>query len=83
MMNSAWGGVDTIIIAAGVSAVRPFMALAGADAAAKGDALAHPSFDCLKKGKESVMEATSGNFIGPLVSALILVRILSTQQTNN
>lgn len=62
-----WGGLDTIHVCAGVSALQPVMALAGVE----GDE------DAVGKGIQSAVDVTGkavqGNLFGPLVAALTFV----------
>ncbi|KAK7931327.1 hypothetical protein PG985_002039 [Apiospora marii] len=66
----AWGGLDTLHICAGVSALQPVMDLTGAA----------PGEDATAAGIEKVVEitgrATQGNLVGPLVAALTFIPLL-------
>ncbi|KAK8115885.1 hypothetical protein PG984_012387 [Apiospora sp. TS-2023a] len=66
----AWGGLDTLHICAGVSALQPVMDLTGAA----------PGEDATAAGIENVVEitgrATQGNLVGPLVAALTFIPLL-------
>lgn len=69
---SEWGGLDTIQICAGVSALRPIMALTGdqppgVDASASG----------IQTAVDTAGRAVQGNFFGPLVAALTFVPMLT------
>jgi NAD(P)-dependent dehydrogenase (short-subunit alcohol dehydrogenase family) len=64
-----WGGLDTIQLCAGVSALRPIMELtgdqpAGVDSPASG----------IQTAVDIAGRAVKGNFFGPLVAALTFVR---------
>ncbi|KAK8085180.1 hypothetical protein PG997_006451 [Apiospora hydei] len=66
----AWGGLDTLHICAGVSALQPVMDLTGAA----------PGEDVSAAGIQKVVEitgrATQGNLVGPLVAALTFIPML-------
>ncbi|KAJ7447569.1 hypothetical protein B0H11DRAFT_365760 [Mycena galericulata] len=66
-VESQWGGIDTMIVAAGVSALRPLLEIAGA-----GD----------KEGIQHVVDiaalATRGNYVGPLVAAVTFIPLLES-----
>lgn len=70
--NSEWGGVDTVIVAAGVSALMPLMVVAGLeeDATAAHDA----KKDGIQHAVDAAGAALKANYYGPLVSAISLVR---------
>lgn len=63
-----WGGLDTVHVCAGVSALQPVMALTGVegkeeDAAAKG----------IQDAVDVTAKAVQGNLYGPMVAALTFV----------
>lgn len=65
---AAWGGLDTIHVCAGVSALQPVMALTGTsraeeDAAVKG----------IRNAVDIAGRAVQGNLVGPLVAAVTFV----------
>lgn len=64
-----WGGLDTIHVCAGVSALQPMMALTGAegkeDAGAKG----------IQDAVDVTAKAVQGNLYGPMVAALTFVSL--------
>lgn len=66
---AAWGGLDTIHVCAGVSALQPVMALTGTDNARE---------DAAVKGIQNAVDiagkAVQGNLVGPLVAAVTFVR---------
>lgn len=66
-IENAWGGLDTIHVCAGVSALQPVMALTGVeekeDAAGQG----------IQYAIDVAGKAVQGNFLGPLVAALVFV----------
>ena len=63
-------GFDTLVVAAGVSALQPLMAVAGVDTDA-------PVGQATKEGIQRVADvaaaATRGNYVGPLISATTFV----------
>ncbi|KAJ7745993.1 hypothetical protein B0H16DRAFT_1855253 [Mycena metata] len=72
-VEAAWGGLDTLIVAAGVSALRPLMDVAGttpetANADVEEAAIEHVV--------DVAAAATRGNYVGPLVSAVALIPLL-------
>ena len=66
-MNQAWGGVDTVVVSAGVSALGPLLEVSGIHD--KGYQL---NADDVKKTVEVSDAAIRGNHTGPLVSAITL-----------
>ena len=64
-----WGGLDTVHVCAGVSALQPVMALTGAegdeDAAGKG----------IQDAVDVAARAVQGNLFGPMVAALTFVSV--------
>ncbi|KAF8610768.1 NAD(P)-binding protein [Ceratobasidium sp. AG-I] len=66
-LQQAWGGIDTVVVAAGVSALQPIMNIV------KQGGVGHT--------KSVALKALEGNYIGPLVSATTLIPLLeSTSQ---
>lgn len=61
-MCLAWGGIDTVVVAAGVSALQPIMNIV------KQGGVGHT--------KSVALKALDGNYIGPLVSVTTLVCML-------
>ncbi|KAI3400353.1 hypothetical protein diail_3370 [Diaporthe ilicicola] len=70
-----WGGLDTIHVCAGVSALQPVMALTGVegdeDAAGKG----------IQDAVDITGKAIQGNFFGPMVAALAFIPMLTRTST--
>ncbi|KAJ7617852.1 hypothetical protein FB45DRAFT_932816 [Roridomyces roridus] len=64
-LESKWGGIDTLIVVAGVSALRPLLEISG-----KGD----------KEGIQHLVDvsnrAIEGNFTGPLIAAATFIPLL-------
>ncbi|KAI0089963.1 hypothetical protein BDY19DRAFT_888504 [Irpex rosettiformis] len=69
----AWSGVDTVIVSAGVSALRPLMEVAGVHE--KGYQL---TIDDVQKVADVSNAAIRGNYTGPLVSAVTLIPLLES-----
>jgi hypothetical protein len=69
-----WSGVDTLIVAAGVSALQPLMSVAGVEVHGKEFTPTQPTKDGIKKAVEITAAATRGNYVGPLVAAITFVR---------
>ncbi|KAF3763966.1 NAD(P)-binding protein [Cryphonectria parasitica EP155] len=70
-ISAAWGGLDTIHVCAGVSALQPILSLAGSssvgeDAGAEG----------IQAAVDIAGRAVQGNFNGPLVAALTFIPML-------
>ncbi|KUI63331.1 11-beta-hydroxysteroid dehydrogenase-like 3 [Cytospora mali] len=70
-IEKAWGGLDTIHIVAGVSALQPVMALAGSEG--KEDA----TIEGIQNAKDIAGKAVQGNMMGPLVAALTFIPMLA------
>ncbi|KAF7338949.1 11-beta-hydroxysteroid dehydrogenase-like 3 [Mycena venus] len=70
-LESRWGGFDTMIVAAGVSALRPLMEVAGVT-----------SGNVEKEGIQRVVDvvalATRGNYVGPLIAAVTFIPLLES-----
>lgn len=70
----AWGGLDTLHLCAGVSALQPVLALARTTTTGPDDADADADPAGVRAAVDIAARATQGNFVGPLVVALTLVR---------
>jgi hypothetical protein len=68
-----WGGLDTLVVSAGVSALQPLLAVAGADC--KGSALTpmHTTLEGIQKTSDVSLAAIKGNYTGPLIAAVTFV----------
>ncbi|KAH8890048.1 short-chain dehydrogenase [Thozetella sp. PMI_491] len=66
-----WGGLDTVHISAGVSALRPMMQLTGVETASEDASIAG-----IRNAVDISGKAIQGNFVGPLVSALTFIPTL-------
>ncbi|CAN8104644.1 unnamed protein product [Discula destructiva] len=72
VIQSAWGGLDTVHVCAGVSALQPLMALAGVREGVRDDA----SAEGVQAAVEVAGRAMKGNFEGPLVAAVTFIPML-------
>lgn len=70
-VDAAWGGLDTVHVCAGVSALQPVMALAGVGGEEEGRDV---GVDGVRKVVDVAGRAMKGNFEGPLVAAVTFVR---------
>ena len=68
-----WNGLDTIVVAAGVSALQPLMAVAGVETSDGGFTPEEASREGIKRVTEVVAAATTGNYVGPLIAAVTFV----------
>ena len=73
LLYIGWGGLDTLVISAGVSALQPLLAVAGADC--KGSALTpmHTTLEGIQKTSDISLAAIKGNYTGPLIAAVTFV----------
>jgi hypothetical protein len=67
-----WNGLDTLVVAAGVSALQPLLAIAGVDAENKTN-LEMTTREGIQKTVDVAAAATHGNYVGPLVAAVTFV----------
>jgi NAD(P)-dependent dehydrogenase (short-subunit alcohol dehydrogenase family) len=65
-----WQGVDTVIVVAGVSALRPLMSVAGVDNVKRDFA----TREGLQYAADVTALAIKGNYVGPLLAAITFVR---------
>ncbi|KAG6816571.1 hypothetical protein H0H87_004931 [Tephrocybe sp. NHM501043] len=80
---SKWQGVDTVIVAAGVSALQPLMTVAGVEAYAGGTSFtpSQASVEGIQRAVDVSIAATRGNYIGPLVAAITFIPLLISSST--
>jgi hypothetical protein len=64
-----WHGLDTLIVAAGVSALRPVLEIAGVE----GPSVTQTSLDGIQRVQDVAMAAIKGNYLGPLLSVVTMV----------
>jgi hypothetical protein len=63
-----WKGLDTLVVAAGVSALQPLMTIAGVDTS-----VGHATKEGIQHVADVAAAATQGNYVGPLISAVTFV----------
>ncbi|KAG6840332.1 hypothetical protein C0991_007414 [Blastosporella zonata] len=78
-LQKEWQGVDTVVVAAGVSALQPLMAVAGVEAVA-GDSFSpsQASAEGIQRAVSISEAATRGNYTGPLIAAITFIPLLSS-----
>lgn len=67
-LEEEWGGLDTLHVCAGVSALQPVMALTGTE-----DAREDAGAEGIRRAVDIAGRAVKGNFDGPLTTALTFV----------
>ncbi|KAF4584559.1 hypothetical protein EYR40_004558 [Pleurotus pulmonarius] len=67
-----WGGIDTLIVAAGVSALQPLMTVARVD-----DPDADATSEGITHAVEIAKKAMNGNYFGPLGAAVAFIPLLT------
>ena len=80
---SGWGGLDTLVVSAGVSALRPLLEVAGLERQQGAFVPPHASVEGVTHTVEVATAAMRGNFLGPLVSAVTFVRSLISHQPSH
>jgi NAD(P)-dependent dehydrogenase (short-subunit alcohol dehydrogenase family) len=78
----AWGGLDTLVVAAGVSALQPLLTVAGSEAV-KGTALPETTKEGIQRAVDVSLAAIRGNYTGPLVAAVTFVSTSLKHQCKN
>ncbi|EIW86126.1 NAD(P)-binding protein [Coniophora puteana RWD-64-598 SS2] len=76
-LEEEWQGLDTVIITAGVSALRPMMSNAGVEMDPRHPPKSQATAEGLTHAISVSNAAITGNFTGPLVSALSLIPLLT------
>ncbi|KAI0202982.1 short-chain dehydrogenase [Astrocystis sublimbata] len=71
LLQQRWGGLDTLHVCAGVSAVQPVMALTGCKSGTE-----DPDAAGVQSAVDIADRAARGNFIGPLVAAVTFIPML-------
>ncbi|KAJ7046220.1 hypothetical protein C8F04DRAFT_1387826 [Mycena alexandri] len=74
-VEAVWGGLDTLIVAAGVSALRPLMDVAGATASTSNSNVEKAAIEHVV---DVAAAATRGNYVGPLVAAVAFIPLLQS-----
>ncbi|KAF4623421.1 hypothetical protein D9613_001376 [Agrocybe pediades] len=75
-LQEEWHGLDTLVVAAGVSALQPLLAVAGVEAE-RGVDLRVTSKEGIEKAAKVAGAAVQGNYIGPLIAAVTFIPMLS------
>ncbi|OSD06382.1 NAD-P-binding protein [Trametes coccinea BRFM310] len=77
-LEREWGGLDTLIVSAGVSALRPLLEVAGLE---RRDGAFYPPHADVEGVKHAVSAATAAmqsNYIGPLICVTTFIPLLSS-----
>lgn len=77
-IETAWGGLDTMHVCAGVSALQPIMALTG-----RTDVESDASAEGVSRAAKIAGRAIKGNFEGPFIAAVTLVRTANVNSQGN
>jgi len=76
ILETEWKGVDTVIVAAGVSTLQPLMAVAGVEAVGSKFTFRQATKEGIQQAVDITTSATRGNYVGPLVAAITFVPLL-------
>ncbi|KAH9963577.1 NAD(P)-binding protein [Russula dissimulans] len=68
-ISEKWHGLDTLIVAAGVSALRPVLEIAGVE----GPSITQPDLDGIRRVEDVALAAIKGNYLGPLLSVVTMI----------
>ncbi|KAI0833265.1 NAD-P-binding protein [Trametes gibbosa] len=77
-LENEWGGLDTLIVSAGVSALHPLLEVAGLE---QRDGVFYPprtNAEGIKRAVSVATAAVQGNYLGPLVSAVTFIPLLTS-----
>ncbi|KAI0370359.1 NAD-P-binding protein [Pilatotrama ljubarskyi] len=77
-LENEWGGLDTLVVSAGVSALRPLLEVAGTE---RQDGVFHPprtDVNGIKQAVSVAKAALQGNYLGQLVCAVTFIPLLSS-----
>ncbi|KAJ3493472.1 hypothetical protein NLJ89_g11011 [Agrocybe chaxingu] len=77
VIEAEWNGLDTLVVAAGVSALQPLMAVAGVEPHPRSPNLPQATKEDIQRTVDVAAAATRGNFVGPLVAAVTFVPLLT------
>ena len=69
--------MDTLIVAAGVSALQPLLAIAGVETEGAKTALSLTTREGIQRAVDSSSAAMRGNYTGPLIAAVTFVSLCS------
>ena len=70
---SAWNGLDTLIVTAGVSALQPLMSVAGVEMSTPDIVGSQASPEGIQHAVNAANAAVNGNYIGPFIAAVAFV----------
>ncbi|KAH8992166.1 hypothetical protein EDB83DRAFT_2277190 [Lactarius deliciosus] len=73
-IEEKWHGLDTLVVSAGVSALRPVLEIAGVS----GVSAAQPSADGVQRVADVALAAIKGNYIGPLLSVVTMIPLMKS-----
>jgi len=71
-INEKLHGIDTLIVAAGVSALRPVLEIA----CVEGPSETQPSLEGVQRIEDVALAAVKGNYIGPLLSVVTMIPLM-------
>ncbi|TFK91288.1 NAD(P)-binding protein [Polyporus arcularius HHB13444] len=77
-VQDAWGGLDTLIVNAGVPTFRPFCELSGLEVRGRTFTPTEPDAEAVKRAVQVVDEVTRINYLGPVVSAATFIPTLTS-----
>ncbi|OJT04847.1 Dehydrogenase/reductase SDR family member 7B [Trametes pubescens] len=75
-LENEWAGLDTLIVSAGVSALRPLLEVAGLEQRGGAFYPPHAAAEGIKRTVSVATAAIQGNYLGPLVSAVTFIPLL-------
>jgi len=67
--------LDTLVVAAGVSALQPLLAIAGVEARGGNSTLQQTTAQGIQNTSNVAAAAIRGNYTGPLIAAVTFVRL--------
>ncbi|KAH8978392.1 hypothetical protein EDB92DRAFT_1790224 [Lactarius akahatsu] len=73
-IEEKWHGLDTLVVSAGVSALRPVLEIAGVSRVSA----AQPSADGVQRVADVALAAIKGNYIGPLLSVVTMIPLMKS-----
>ncbi|KAH9170314.1 hypothetical protein EDB89DRAFT_1888100 [Lactarius sanguifluus] len=73
-IEEKWHGLDTLVVSAGVSALRPVLEIAGVS----GVSAVQPSADGVQRVADVALAAIKGNYIGPLLSVVTMIPLMKS-----
>ncbi|KAH9018342.1 hypothetical protein EDB84DRAFT_1403913 [Lactarius hengduanensis] len=73
-IEEKWHGLDTLVVSAGVSALRPVLEIAGVS----GVSAAQPGADGVQRVADVALAAIKGNYIGPLLSVVTMIPLMKS-----